>query len=309
MAMKIKDYLDQDQIKYFTAKSDVQALWLLLINWLGVFALFSMVSIWTNPLTIMLAIILLAGRMLGLSVLMHECGHRTFFKSAKVNYFVGQWLCATLTFNDLDTFANEHKVHHQKVGTLSDPNLENYRAYPVEKASFTRKMYRDITGRTGVKLIVFIINNVFCLFDKARRALAFPALKILWAQCLFAIVLGLLFAPWMYLIWLATQMTTFMVVVRIRQIAEHGAVPRLLNADPRENTRTTIPTWWERIVIAPNYVNYHVEHHFMSSVPCYKLKELHQLLKRKGAYKKMHIPQSYGEVVRTVIKPAELTLG
>jgi fatty acid desaturase len=305
--MKIKDYLDQDQIKYFTAKSDVQASLVFIVNWLGVFALFTMVTIWTSPVTIILAIILLAGRMLGLSILMHECGHRTFFNSPKLNHFVGQWLCAAPTFNDLDAFANEHKVHHQKVGTVDDPNLENYRTYPVEKASFRRKMARDITGRTGIKLITFIIRSASGVVDITKRELAIPALKILWAQLLLAVVLGLLFAPWMYLVWLVTQMTSFMVVVRIRQVAEHGAVPELFHEDPRESTRTTIPLWWERILIAPNSVNYHVEHHFMSSVPCYKLKELHELLKNKGAYENMYIPQSYGEVVRGMTKSAELT--
>ena len=304
--MKIKDYLDQDQIKYFTAKSDAKAWRVLLSNWLGVFALFTLVNVWTNPLTIGIAIVLVAGRMLGLSIIMHECGHHTFFQSAKLNRFAGQWLSAAPTFNDLDTFANEHKVHHQKAGTVEDPNLANYQAYPVEKESFKRKISRDLTGRTGFKLIAFIVKSAFGVVDKTKRELAIPALKILWAQLVFAAVLAFVFAPWMYLVWLTAQMTSFMVVIRIRQVAEHGAVPHLFHNDPRENTRTTIPTWWERIMIAPNNVNYHVEHHFMSSVPCYKLKQLHELLKSKGAYENMHIPQSYGEVIRSMIKPTQL---
>jgi fatty acid desaturase len=34
------------------------------------------------------------------------------------------------------------------------------------------------------------------------------------------------------------------------------------------------------MVFAPNGVNYHLEHHFMASVPCYQLAALRDHLKR-----------------------------
>ena len=80
-----------------------------------------------------------------------------------------------------------------------------------------------------------------------------------------------------------------------------AGAPDLYDADPRNNTRTTIPRWWERLVFAPNYVNYHLEHHFMASVPCYRLKEMHALLKRRGFYDDTRIFQGYGEVLRHAI--------
>ncbi len=301
--MKIKDYLTPEQTKYFAEKSNLQAFFVLLTNWTGVFALFALVALWTNPLTIFLAVVLLGGRMLGLAVVMHECGHHTFFHSSALNRFAGQWLAAAPTFNNLDAFATEHKIHHQKAGTQEDPNLGNYRSYPVSKASFKRKLTRDITGQTGFKLVGFVVTSALGIFNPEKRAFAISALRILWSQLVLAIVVGMLFTPWMYLVWLAAVMTSFMVVVRIRQVAEHGGVPELFGDDVRDNTRTTIPTWWERMVLAPNYVNYHVEHHFMSSVPCYKLKELHDLLQSKGAYVDMHIPQSYLQVIREVVVP------
>ena len=95
--------------------------------------------------------VLLAGRQLGLSVLMHEAGHNTLFASRVLNQWVGQWLCALPTLNDLTAYATGHLDHHRLAGTPEDPDLPNYRAYPVDGISFRRKVVRDLTGQTGFR--------------------------------------------------------------------------------------------------------------------------------------------------------------
>ena len=99
--MKINEYLSKEEIARFTAKSDFHAWRLFLANWLSIAAIFAVVAAFPNPLTVLLAVILLAGRQLGLSVLMHEAGHRTLFRTQWLNDFVGQWFCALPVFNDL----------------------------------------------------------------------------------------------------------------------------------------------------------------------------------------------------------------
>ncbi len=66
--MKINDYLSREEIARFTAKSDLHAWRLVLGNWCLIAVIFAAVATWTNPLTILLAMILLAGRQLWLSV-------------------------------------------------------------------------------------------------------------------------------------------------------------------------------------------------------------------------------------------------
>ena len=69
-------------------------------------------------------------------------------------------------------------------------------------------------------------------------------------------------------------------MTRVRSIAEHALTP---NADdPLGNTRTTLARWWERLLIAPNRVNYHLEHHLLMTVPHYKLPQMHALLRERG---------------------------
>ena len=301
--MKIKDYLTPEQIQYFSAKDDKQAWMLLLRCWLAIFFLFYLVDRWTNPFTVIAAIVLLGGFILNLAVIMHECGHHTFFKSSKINQYAGQWLAAAPAFNNLGFFAAEHKEHHRKTGTLDDPNIENYRAYPIDKSSFIRKVKRDLSGQTGFKLLAFVLKSALKYFSDKSNKVAIASLQIVAAQLIILCVVSVLFSPWMYLLWLGAMLTSYMLVVRIRQIAEHGAVPNYFNDDPRNNTRTTIPKGLESILLAPNFVSYHIEHHFMPSVPCYKLKELHYLLKGKRAYDNTRIYNGFAEVIKQVVLP------
>ncbi|MAC71727.1 MAG: hypothetical protein CMP84_16195 [Gammaproteobacteria bacterium] len=62
-----------------------------------------------------------------------------------------------------------------------------------------------------------------------------------------------------------------MLFSRIRNLAEHAAVPDLTDSDPLLNSRTTLASWWERLTFAPNSINYHLEHNLLPAVPKYRL--------------------------------------
>jgi len=257
-------------------------------------------------LTILLALPLLGGRQLGLAVLMHECGHRSLFKTAKLNDVLGQWLCALPIMNDMPSYARGHLKHHKTAGTTEDPDLPNYQAYPISRESFRRKIIRDLTGQTGYKLLSYI----FCgssrgsagVMSKEKRGGSQVLVQQISAQLVMIVILALFGAAWLYLLWVGAYMTTFMLFIRLRQVAEHAAVPDLFDLDPRMNTRTVIPHWWERCLMAPNMVNYHMEHHFMASVPCYRLKELHWNLSGKQALDNMPGFVGYAAVYRHAVK-------
>ncbi len=304
--MKITDYLNKEETRGFTERSDYLAAHTLLVTWLGIVLIFAVVDIWTNPFTIVMALILLAGRQLGLAVIEHECGHHTLFKTEALNRFCGQWLAARPVFGDMHSYSRDHSGHHQLAGTQEDPDLNNYRNYPVTTASFKRKVIRDLTGQTGYKLMHYVLTMAAGIFstDAESRSRARPFVAEIAVNILLAIAIGIAFQPWMYLLWIGSFMTTYMLIVRIRQVAEHAAVPDLYDSDPRNNTRTTIPRWWEKLLVAPNQVNYHMEHHLMASVPCYRLKNLHQLLAIRGAYDETPVFRGYGEVLRHTVVTA-----
>jgi fatty acid desaturase len=102
---------------------------------------------------LLLCVLFLGGRQLGLAVLMHEAGHKTLFRSAWLNELLGQWLAAFPVLGDCNAYGASHREHHRLAGTDEDPDLPNYAAYPISVASFRRKLLRDLTGQTGLKLL------------------------------------------------------------------------------------------------------------------------------------------------------------
>ena len=302
--MKINEYLSKEEVARFTAKSDLQAWRLVLGNWLMIAAIFALVAAFPNPLTILLAMILLAGRQLGLSVLMHDAGHNTLFATPWLNKVVGQWLCAAPVFNDLTAYARGHLEHHRKAGTREDPDLPNYAAYPVSRESFRRKVIRDLSGQTGIKLLASIFRGASGVISRETRQGSLPLLRQLLVQFLLFLALYAAGIGWAYAIWLGSFLSVFMLVIRIRQVAEHAAVPDLYDPDPSMNTRTVEAPWWQRMIFAPNGVNYHLEHHFMASVPCYRLAALHAHLKQRRALDDVPVFSGYGQLLRHAVAAA-----
>ncbi|MCP4209976.1 MAG: fatty acid desaturase family protein [Halieaceae bacterium] len=299
--MEVSDYLSRDEVLYFTRRSDWRAWGIVLGNWLLISAIFLVAAIWPHPLIIIAAVILLAGRQMGLAVLMHECGHGTFFKSKALNDFVGQWLCALPTMNDQPSYASGHLEHHRKAGTQADPDLSNYQAYPISRESFKRKVIRDLTGQTGYKLISLMTMRLVETLKRGDYALALSYFRPYLAQLLLLLVLSALGIPWAYLLWVTAYMTFFMLIIRVRQVAEHAAVPDLYDPDTRLNTRSVDAPWWQRWAMVPIGVNYHLEHHFMASVPCYRLRALRELLKRRHALDNVPAFKGYGALLKHVV--------
>ncbi|MES2090513.1 MAG: fatty acid desaturase, partial [Pseudomonadota bacterium] len=92
--------------------------------------------------------------------------------------------------------------------------------------------------------------------------------------------------------------------MRLRSMAEHACTAN--SSDWRHNTRTTRAGWLARMTVAPIRVNFHIEHHFMASVPYFRLPELHRVLRERGV---VPPPPSYGDVLRLVTAQPASRLG
>jgi len=278
------DSLTPAEIQELRQMNDWRSWASVITNWGAVFACFALVAYLPNPLTILLALAVIGTRQLGLSVLMHEAAHRTLFKNRTVNDLVGNWVCAYPVWSDLHPYRRYHLQHHAKNWTSEDPDLNLAMPFPVTWASMRRKMWRDLTGQTAWKRVKYTLKrdlgggmNVQQFGSNAGwRNLRGVAITNL-------VVLGLLTAcghPALYLLWIGAWFTTHHLVVRLRSIAEHAMIPD--PNDPLRNTRTTLARWWERVLIAPNYVNYHLEHHLVMTVPHYSLPRMHGILRERG---------------------------
>ena len=78
------------------------------------------------------------------------------------------------------------------------------------------------------------------------------------------------------LYWIVPYCTAHIAFQYIRLICEHSAIH---SGDPAyAATRTTLARWWERWIIVPRNIHYHIEHHWYPSVPFYNLPALHRQL-------------------------------
>ncbi len=293
--LKLSEALSKDELRRFRKKSDLKALATLAWTWGLIIAAFAIAIVWPNPATILLGVIILAGRQLGLGIINHDCAHYAFFKSRALDEFVGHWLAGAPMNISLKAYRAYHLRHHKYAGTPDDPDIGFVSNYPVSPASLKRKFMRDLTGRTGLR-------------DTLRKLRAFRLSRHYPWLVFHILLLGTLSAlgaPWAYLMWWAAEIFVYPAIVRLRQIGEHGTAIDRSQLDPRMNTGTTIAPWWQKVLIAPNNVNYHLEHHFLASIPPYNLRQVHALLAARGFYDAHDcISHGYGDVLRRAVRRA-----
>jgi fatty acid desaturase len=300
--MNMRELLSEEELKAVTEKNNWYAARIVLFDWTVIIGSFYLMASYPNPLTIIAGLFLIGARQLGLGVIVHETGHRTLFASNQLNDFVGNWLAGYWVFSNKETYMRVHLKHHQSAGTEADPDLGNYRNFPVSHSSLKRKFVRDLTGQVGWRRIKYIyraLKNVQSLDPQNRQYL----LRSIGLNAAMLLVLAAFGQAWLYLVWIAAFMTTHMMIVRIRQIAEHAGVPDNFSADPRLNTRTLYINPLERLLIAPHRVNYHLEHHMLASVPIYRLQKLHRLLMNKGYYDDVEFQRGYVSLLKNVTVP------
>lgn len=297
--MKAHDILTRQQIIQLMSKNNLRATMLLVSCWAWVFAALALVAIWPNFITVVIALLIIGGRQLSFAILMHDCGHNSLFKSTRLNQFVGTWLAAAPVFSDMQTYSRQHSIHHKDVGTAKDPDLGNYAGYPISKVSLLRKVLRDLCGLTALKFWFYILKTR--LNSKNSMVTNTALVRGLAVNLVFLLSCYLLNIAWLYLVWFLAYNTTYFLFLRIRHVGEHAAVPDPLSKNMFENTRTTLSSWWERLLVCPVYVNYHIEHHLLPSVPPYNLKKMHHWLIAKDAYKHTPLPSGYIAMLRGVL--------
>jgi fatty acid desaturase len=297
--MTWQEALTKDEIRELVEMRDHRAWLSIALDWGLIGASFALVAAFPNPVSIVMAIAIIGSRQLGLAILMHDAAHRALLRNRSWNDWVGNWLCGYPIWNDVHPYRRYHLQHHAKTWTSEDPDLELANPFPITRASLKRKVWRDLSGQTGWKRFLAILNrDLGRSRGRARRDFGAGMQALHGVMITNLVLLGLLALfghPALYLLWVVAWFTTYSLVMRIRSIAEHAMVPDI--TDELGNTRTTIARWWERILIAPNRVNFHLEHHLLMTVPHYNLPRLHRMLRDRGALDGACVTQGYANVL------------
>ena len=308
--MKVdKRYFTSDEIRPLARRSNIMGLILILHCYLIIVMALLMFYLWSNIVTFFLAIMIIGSRQLGLAILMHDAAHRALFARKSFNDLLGFWICGCPILADLFSYRRFHLMHHKYTQTEKDPDKVLSLPFPVTRLSLFRKFLRDLTGQTGVKLFLRqLLNSYRLAFDKdainnsSKQPQTFKASSLfrpLVSNFFIFLIMGYLGAWWWWFaFWLLPLFTWFQIVVRIRNIAEHAATEFSTNG--LQNVRTTYASPLMRLFVAPYWVNYHLEHHLIMHVPCWRLPKVHELMLRKGYSNQMKLAKSYLEVFKEV---------
>jgi fatty acid desaturase len=227
---------------------------------------------------------------------MHDGAHGLLHPTRRINDWVAHWLCSS----SLGEYRPYHLQHHRYVQQAEDPDLGLSAPFPISRASLKRKLWRDLSGQTFYK------QRVAPLFAASAKT---PPLQRNSQELVrgrrFVLGNGLGFAVfaaagygWEWLaMWLLPMVTWLPLVTRIRNIAEHALVGRD-QPDPLRQARTTHANLLERAFLAPYWVNYHLEHHLFTQVPCWRLPLAHAWLQQRGITARMEVQPGYLRVLR-----------
>ena len=301
-----KAFLSSEEIRNFNGRSDWWGFWLVLHCWSLIALALTLFSWWPNFITFFLAVMVIGSRQLGMAILMHEAAHLALFKTRKFNEFVGEWLLGRPILADMLEYRRYHLKHHRYTQTDKDPDLNLSRAFPTTRVSMLRKFWRDVSGQTGFKQRFQQVMMAFKLagdtddVTNQDLAQAFSGSVLGRAAIANITIFVVMWAFgawwWWFLFWLLPLLTWFQLVLRVRNIAEHGVVE--FSDDPLRNVRTTKAGLIMRLFLAPYWVNYHLEHHLIMHVPCRHLPKVHALMLEKGYGEQMRIGSSYWDVLK-----------
>ena len=290
--LKLSDYITSEELKNLCQTSDLIGWYRVFINYALIYLAFSMVLLFPTALMYGISCFIIAGRILRIGILNHDAGHLTLFKTRKLNAIVGRWLLGGFVLVDYDAFREGHLRHHQYAGTMKDADAIFVQNYPATPISMLRKFARDVSGINGFKEIIYQLK-VSTWFKRI------PTITI------HMVVIASLIpfdGLWVYSAYWVAFIFIYPLFIRIRIMGEHGGVTKNLSDDPRENTATTYASGLERLFVAPNHVNFHLEHHIHQNIPAHNLKKAHKLFKQRGLYEGFHcIAPNYWQVIKRCI--------
>jgi hypothetical protein len=303
MTANTQPTLSPEQDAFLRERSDWMGTYLVLHAWCVIALAMAFFIAWPNPLSFLVAVLVIGGRQLGLAILMHDAAHRALFKNTRLNDTLGSFLCGWPVGASLSLYRPYHLSHHRHTQQKEDPDLTLSAPFPISKSSFWRKMRRDILGITGYQRRLETFRQE--MGQDPSRLQRWLQLARQEKHFFFTnlAIFGITAAAgvwWAYFaLWLLPLLTWYQVISRIRNIAEHAVVGD--NDDRLRNTRTTLTNWGMRMVLAPYWVNYHLEHHLFVFTPCWKLPAAHRMLIEQGFKPRMELADGYVQVLRKAV--------
>lgn len=210
-----------------------------------------------------------------LFTLEHEATHRTPFRTAWLNDWVGR-LCGLLLVLPFEWFRAFHMAHHRWTNLPGkDPELAGRK--PATRGAWVWHVSGLPYWWSEVRLLAALVrghvtDNFVAEGAKGRIVAEARGMALVYALA----GLSLVWTDVVLWVWVVPSLLG-QPFLRLYLLAEHGDCPEVANMF--ENTRTTLTTRAVRWV-AWN-MPYHVEHHVWPMVPFHRLPEVHGLMREE----------------------------
>ncbi|HLH32594.1 MAG TPA: fatty acid desaturase family protein [Terriglobia bacterium] len=288
----VPDRLPADVVRDLSKLRPAKAIAAIIVEWIAIIIAIALCERFWNPFSYALAIVWISARQQALTILGHDVAHYRLFSNRTLNDWVGNITTLWPTFLAADGYRFFHGDHHRFTGTPEDGNRKiwfthtpegNLRpewTYPKTALGLVWTIMRRAMFVTGIfwilrGLIATILMQKSVVKIVARLGFYAAGVAIM-AE--FGLLRGFL------LYWIVPYCTWHIALQYIRLICEHSAIQ---SEDPAYAvTRTTMVSWWERWLVLPRNIHYHIEHHWYPSVPFYNLPELHQRLQEQPGFRK-----------------------
>ena len=205
-----------------------------------------------------------------ITIVMHDCIHRSLLRSVRLNERIGT-LLGGITGIDFASFSRQHLLHHRLYGQPGDPQGFHYLGLTgATRAAFAWHLLRPLLGCNLRYALAESVLRPRNLAAAARSgdifALAAIQLSVL------AVVTGGGAHLWLAALPFASAATFGLFFSQLRGIAEHAAEGDGAEAS---NARSHAPHWLDRWLLYDLNFNYHNEHHLNPHYSSRDLAALH----------------------------------
>ncbi|MBK7891841.1 MAG: fatty acid desaturase [Bdellovibrionales bacterium] len=254
------------------------------------------------PVIYLLAVLIIANRILALFLLSHEAVHALLTPHRRLNDFVGRYLCAFPVGVSFQQWRSKHLLHHRFLGSGLDPDLPIYSGLFETWSSFLKSF---ASGKVSMFLLIYftpidrILNRVgvqtpylsmlMGLSEKGRRSIGFDRNDIFSFVTFHTIIAISIFSlnltSYFTLYWVVPHLIV-QFYFPIWSHLQHGGIFK----DPVFNRRSrsiNSPLWIMPLLMPVN-VRFHLEHHLYPFVPQYKLANAAKRICNRPAYQNRH---------------------
>lgn len=246
-------------------------------------------TLWLYPLTVLL----IGARQRALTTILHDAAHGRAARSRWLNWLVGAYLSGYLIFQAFRPYRQSHVVcHHGHLGhPQRDPDFQLYLDSGLysgltPERFFRRQVLATLFMINAPAYLWYVTKHRLIALKQSNRELI--GLTLLWAVILLVVAA---FDAWRLLLlyWLVPYFTTFLVIGRFIEIAEH--YPMLSTSKSKtilHGTRNRFSHPLEALFFSMHNENYHLAHHLRPDIPFWNLHKAHQKMLEDPEYRRVN---------------------